>query len=86
MKANNQYNFYRKQEIIQDRVITTEANDSTENSVNNQYEFFTKVKGDGFHISKGSGTSNIEVQPGNITEFMRLIKLDDEGRIKVKYK
>lgn len=86
MKANSQYEFYKTIEIVQDEVQTIEHNNSTEMSVNNQYEFFLNVKKGGFNISKGIGTNDNEIRPGNITEFMKLIKLDNEGNIKVKYK
>ena len=86
MKANNQYEFYKSLEVVQDEVQTIEHNNVTEMSVNDQYEFFLNVKKGGFNISSGIGTNDTEIQPGNITEFMKLIKLDDDGNIKVKFK
>lgn len=86
MKALNQYQWYKSLKVVQNEVQTTSFNNSTERKVHDQYTFYRDVKLNGFNISKGIGTNNTEIQPGNITEFMKLIKLDNDGNIKVKFK
>lgn len=86
MKALNQYKWYKSLKVVQDEVQTIEHINSTERNVHDQYTFYRDVKLNGFNISKGVGINNGEIQPGNITEFMKLIKLDNDGNIKVKFK
>lgn len=81
--------FYKLIKLTTDKeVIVNSVTNSTEELATSQFNFYSNVNIDnsGLGVSEGTGTSTVEIVPGNQYEFFKRIKLDNDGNIKVKYK